>query len=146
MSLRLLIRSPAPEMAPTTDNVPSPETSQARSWDYAGWMLKSAPKSTDCDKEDTIGRRLGKWVRLRGCDFRGCSGLALGKVFGCPSLVFSCASRLTVSCPLCITHVGKFVSQSHQTPQRLQAAILCPGPSRLTLLHRAIAGCVQGPY
>ena len=39
-----------------------PQT-QARSWDYAGWMLKSAPKAADCDKEDTVARRLGKWVR-----------------------------------------------------------------------------------
>ena len=29
-------------------------------YDYAGWMLKSAPKAADCDKKETLGRKLGK--------------------------------------------------------------------------------------
>ncbi len=40
----------------------SEATSEERAWDYAGWMLKSAPVAADCDKKETLGRKLGKFA------------------------------------------------------------------------------------
>jgi hypothetical protein len=40
------------------------DSALAPTYDYTGWMLKSAPRAPDCDKADTLQRRLGKLVRL----------------------------------------------------------------------------------
>ena len=53
--------SPAPALAPARS--PS-DSALAPTYDYTGWMLKSAPRALDCDKADTVQRRLGKLVRV----------------------------------------------------------------------------------
>jgi hypothetical protein len=55
--------SPATALAPARS--PS-DSALAPTYDYTGWMLKSAPRALDCDKADTVQRRLGKLVRHRG--------------------------------------------------------------------------------
>jgi hypothetical protein len=41
------------------------ESALVPTFDYSGWMVKSAPRSFDCDKVNTLQRRMSKLVRPR---------------------------------------------------------------------------------